>query len=373
MSVDVRLSGRLGNNLFQYALGRVIAEQQGLEFNCLPPDRAVIMFMGQEVDIGPPATLANQIEHFPNASFHIPGRRVTGPIENLEIENRGDWNGVTVDLSALLADRTPRHFKIHGGFQREEYFTPFRNEIRKWFRLKRAKHLHRLMAEDVVVNIRRGYDFGALNLTLSMSYYHHALATLRNVRNIYVCGTGIDNQVRASLACFSPIYYDGTPIDHFRFIQRFNRIVLSNSTFAWWAAFLSDASEIVGPRSRLHDCLGLSGDGTIDLAMKESRYREIDVSARAKLAFCVPEGVVFVSESGGREQIQNPLGNAVPIPIAFSPFSRFMEHLCNREPIPLTLILEYFSGDQGKARDFLTWAMTSNILSQSPVYLDGNA
>jgi hypothetical protein len=373
MAVDVRLSGRLGNNLFQYALGRIIAEQHGLEFNCLPADKAVIMFMGREVDIGPPATLANQIAHFPNVSFHIPGRRVTGPIESLEVEDRPDWNGVTVDLPALLADRTPRHFTIHGGFQREEYFSPFRNQIRTWFRLKRATNVHRLTSEDVVVNIRRGYDFGALNLTLSMSYYHQALTTFSNVRKVYVCGTGIDNQIRASLACFSPIYYDGTPIEHFRFIQRFNRIVLSNSTFAWWSAFLSDASEIVGPRSRMHDCLGLSGDGTIDLALKESRYRELGVSERAKLAFRVMDNVVIVSKIGGEESIQGSVGNSVPVPIAFSDFRRFTESLRKKAPVPLTLILEYFSGDQGKARNFLEWAISSNVLSPTPVYLDDNA
>lgn len=36
-------------------------------------------------------------------------------------------------------------------------------------------------------------------------------------------------------------------IEDFKFIMSFNKIVVAQSTFSWWAAFLSDAQEIFAP------------------------------------------------------------------------------------------------------------------------------
>lgn len=40
MSVTVRLRGRLGSNLFQYAVARIVAERHGLELRCLVDNEA---------------------------------------------------------------------------------------------------------------------------------------------------------------------------------------------------------------------------------------------------------------------------------------------------------------------------------------------
>ena len=100
---------------------------------------------------------------------------------------------------------------------------------------------------------------------------------------VYVCGTCIDGNVRAALEQYNPIFYDGTPLEHFSFIRRFNRIILSNSTFAWWAAYLSDATEIFAPRISLDGVYSFSGCGDIDLTMRESRYHEYAVSSTVQM------------------------------------------------------------------------------------------
>src|SRR6202035_4088230 len=96
-------------------------------------------------------------------------------------------------------------------------------------------------------------------------YYRKVLLEMSGVGQVFVCGTCIDGSVRSALEEFSPIYYDGPPFFQFIFMQKFNRMILSNSTFAWCSAFLSDAREIYGPRSVGGVAFGFRGFGSVDL------------------------------------------------------------------------------------------------------------
>ena len=40
-------------------------------------------------------------------------------------------------------------------------------------------------------------------------------------------------------------------IGDFAFMASFNKIIISYSTYAWWAAYLSDATEIYAPYSKV--------------------------------------------------------------------------------------------------------------------------
>jgi hypothetical protein len=283
MCVKVTLYQRLGNNLFQYAFGRIVAEHHGLALICrqirysYSPQR---LLSGQS-DAGPAATLEALAEYFPNAPLFVPGRIVDEPVERHEVSHARDrsdeWDGHILDLDAMLADRTPRQICLGGFFQRYEYFQPYRERIREWFRPHGVSTPWRIEPKDVVVNIRRGADYGIENWALAMSYYERIVDGLQDRGRVYVCGVGVDGAVRQHLARFDPIYYDATAIEHFAFMMRFNRIVLSNSTFAWWAAFMSDAEEIYAPRSVDGKVYGFTGwqEQNVDLRMHEPRYIEV--------------------------------------------------------------------------------------------------
>jgi hypothetical protein len=283
MSVIVMFRGRLGNNLFQYALGRLIAEHHGFALECGRTPEPPMTFMGRDVDIGPPATLEALQAYFPHAPLCLPGTCVDAPVDAYEYSREG-WGGHTVDLQAILADRTPRRILLDGFFQRVEYFRPHRERLRRWFEMAPVQTPHAIEPRDVLVSIRRGIDFGMQEWALSLAYYERVLAGLANIGQVYVCGTCIDDQVRRALEPFRPIYHHGTPIEHFAFMQRFSRIVLSNSTFAWWAAWLSDAREIYAPRSVDRTIFGLTGYLDVDLHMGDDRYIEIEDGGTARFA-----------------------------------------------------------------------------------------
>ena len=46
---------------------------------------------------------------------------------------------------------------------------------------------------------------------------------------------------------YNPIILKGDTLTDFRSLKSFKKIIISQSTFSWWAAFLSDADEVFFP------------------------------------------------------------------------------------------------------------------------------
>ncbi len=262
MSVTVQLIGRLGNNLFQYALGRLLAEELGLALECEQIPWKAHEFLGTRFDHGFDASLTEFLPHFPNVRLAHGGQSFDGPVKTYEFRSFKEWDGQTVDLDEL---RRARKIVLRGFFQRIEYYAPYADHIREWYRFVPAETPHAIEPDDVVVNIRRGLDMAMVDWVLAPSFYRDVLESMRDVGRVYVCGTGIDKAIRAALAEYDPVYVDGTPHEHFSFLMRFDRIVMSNSTFCWWAAFLSNARELHAPAPVLPG---------VDLRIPGRDYRE---------------------------------------------------------------------------------------------------
>jgi hypothetical protein len=279
MSVEIQYSGRLGNQLFQYAFGRIVAEHFGYALDCYQHDFGNVdeltsrEFFGRKLDCGVSATLDELGPFFADAPQHLPGRRVESPERRIIhsepiVEGGPRWNGQDIDLSALLADRSDRRLVFCGYFQRFDYYRSHIDKIRRWFAFEPLPDVHGITKNDLFLHIRRGADYAHAGFTLSLGAHLRLLGQIDYAR-LFVAGTGIDENVRASLAPFSPIYAGSTAFDDFRFMTRFNKIIQSNSTFSWWASFLSQAEEIYTP-------LPDRNFPGVDLATGESRYRYFD-------------------------------------------------------------------------------------------------
>jgi hypothetical protein len=85
--------------------------------------------------------------------------------------------------------------------------------------------------------------------------------------------------------------YNPTIVSHdeysdFEFIRSFDKIISSNSTFSWWAAFLSDASEIYLPPYWESKNSKLSTIGNVSKAISEHyEYVNIDTMEVVKTTF----------------------------------------------------------------------------------------
>lgn len=272
MTVEVRFFGHLGNNLFQYALGRVLAEELGHALVCVAP-QARPGFDRVEQASGIADQLSALADRFADVPLGLPGREVISPQLRLVLGEQPEWHGHGINLERVLRTGHGQRIVLGGYFQRSEYYLPYRERIRRWFQLPPVDGERRPGARDIVVHLRRSYDMRVLDRMLSLRYYEQALETASFDR-VLVCGIGIDAVTRARLARFRPEYLELDALATLRLLQRAHGIVLANSTFSWWGAWLSDASRIYFPRP----VRGIWSPERPDMALEvpETRYHYID-------------------------------------------------------------------------------------------------
>jgi hypothetical protein len=212
--VEVRYRDRLGNNLFQYCLGRILAEHFGY------------------------ALRAGALDGFSRTHDMVTGAEHAWPEQVLE--------GQRIDLDGALRDTAARKIILNGWFQRQEYFTPHRERIQSWL------HMDCMEATpcddaDLVVNVRRT-DFIGLGWALPFAWYEGAIETAlpRGGRVTIVTDDASDPFFR-HFRRWRPRFFRGTPAEQMAYMTAAPRLVMSASTFSWWPAFLGNAESVVCP------------------------------------------------------------------------------------------------------------------------------
>ncbi len=259
MTVEVRYLGHLGNNLFQYALGRILAEELGSALVCraMPDSRGwgVVEQMSGIVD-----RFITQSAAFADAPQSLPGRACDEPQLRYVIGEKQNWSGHGINLPYVLRQGHGHRIVLHGYFQRAEYYLPYRERIARWLALPDDDTLPQPGARDVLVHLRQSLDMLMLDRAIDMSFYVDTLHAMAPAR-VYVCGLGLGPKVRAALATL-------------KVMMQAKRIVLANSTFSWWGAWLSQADEIVYPRVTRNFWSADRADVALEVA--DARYRYVD-------------------------------------------------------------------------------------------------
>jgi len=227
--IEVRYRNAFGNNLFQYAIGRLLAEERGVGMVCSQATRR--MTGGQ---VGLPQVL----DAFVDLPQTLPGPSYLHPQTRFVLGERGDWNGQGFDRAALRADSRQQRIVLDGFFQIADWYAPHVDRLRKWFAM-RPQDLPCPAPDDVAIHIRRG-DYWRHGGVLDASWYADRLDQM-NPGKVVVFGVGIDEQIRTALKPWNPVYSTGDVLSDFALMQRFERIILANSSFSWWAALLSHA------------------------------------------------------------------------------------------------------------------------------------
>ncbi len=272
MTVEVTYIGHLGNNLFEYALGRILAEELDLELQCLPatdtPGWSKVEKASGIVD-----RLDGCFGRFADVPQHMPGRSIRHPQIRYVVGEKPHWNGSGINLDYLLKHSRDHRIVLKGLFQRIEYYHPWRDRIRRWYRLDGGSAVPAPRPRDVIVHLRQSLDMLVLDRAIDLGFYRDLIGGMTFDR-VLVCGLGIDERVRAAFAPFNPVYVDLPAIETLELITRANRIVLANSTFSWWGAYLSEASEIYFPR--LARSYWGKDRTDVNLEVPEERYHYID-------------------------------------------------------------------------------------------------
>jgi hypothetical protein len=217
--VKVLYNGRLGNQMLQYALGRIFAEELGFQLEAHP-----LPFLATKTDIQGKVFLDNGYYFKRN----------------------------TCDYEHILNDKPQKQIVLDGYFQRSSYYLPFWDRIKSWYTFpindlkKSNRALQKIDSCDIVLYIRLSDYVSVYKWALTAQFYHTVLE-MATYRNVYIVTEVAEHPFLKEFEKYNPTYLMADPITQLFCGCLFDKIVMSCSTFAWWGAMLSDASEIYFP------------------------------------------------------------------------------------------------------------------------------
>lgn len=234
----------LGNQLWCYVVTRVIATDKGYGFGIKSPEKfkgrsfmhldfgsPVIGGMGPEG--GPLKSLPQGItSYYQEKGTHHP-------------ENGADIRIHDADLEGVLDNTT-----IDGVMQDEAYIEHRKDEIREWLRVAPESDFREFSSDDIcVINFRGGEFAGHEELFLTEKYWSDAMAAMRKINPSFRFIVITDDPRRAKK--FFPeldVYHFDIGKDY-AIIHRAKYLILSNSSFAWFPAWLSsDLKYCIAPK-----------------------------------------------------------------------------------------------------------------------------
>lgn len=233
MSVEIsyKSGGRFGNNLFQYICARLFAEENGFALLTGFPDQEI----------------ARPIPHRDGTKWNTPTITMTDE----------------TDLFARSWD--PARYVFDGYFQRSKWYHERRSAVLRFLELTPIEEINR---KDIVLNLRVGDDYKTLQWIIDPSWYLGILKK-ENFDRLHIVADVKDEAYLSYFKEYDPIVITSGGKEDWDYLRSFDRIICSNSTFCWWAAYFSQASRIYHfrrwvnhPAPQLHEFPnGISVDG----------------------------------------------------------------------------------------------------------------
>jgi hypothetical protein len=249
------MTGNLGNHMWNYVNCRIVAEKLGYEWGVCPTPthdylngESQMYFMdvdfGKEVKvIGQNSRTLNIYENIPNEYYDIP-KHIYHDGQNVCI-NMYDPNVFNIKDNTM----------VHLIAQSEDYLIDRKNDIINWFKIKeeyinkyeiKLKELNiKLDNNTCVINFRGGEYVGVPNLICEKNYWQNSINYIKKVNsNINFIIITDDESVAKEYIGDYPCYHIEIGFD-FYCINQSKYLILSNSSFGWWAAWLNQKHNLI--------------------------------------------------------------------------------------------------------------------------------
>ena len=266
-AVIVSLEGGVGNQLFQYAAGLAFASERQVPFQVVRGRLIASRALDATNLLEVPAQSLTPYERFlcglPGGSFRrMPAAlmRVVKPMAR----RRARYRVVHQDLMQMADPRVDvaereRYVHLRGLFQHPSYYESVLADVVGGIVDKLGPRLDPGAGQGVVaMHFRRG-DYVLHGYSLPLSFQEAALSTVvegRAVSRLLVMSDDLDfaglaaehferGGIAATVVGGDP---DRSELDDFCALASAQHLVMSNSTFAWWAAMVGDRLRPGGDR-----------------------------------------------------------------------------------------------------------------------------
>ncbi len=274
--IVVTVMGGLGNQMFQYAVGRALSQRTGrrlvLDASLMPSGEPPYLreFLLDQLPIDP----ATRIVGRPIGSLASPDRRAgsaVGAVRTVLRDTLGRWTLTEpTDTDRVLGGVIPERLALlYGYWQSPAYFDAFEPAIRRELlppiaaESPVARILRRLQDREIIaVHARRGdyatIDhvarlFGTLDAEHFITMGDRIAAQCDRPAMVVLCEDTAWAQQH--LRFDAPTVYAEesaplSPIEGVALLSRARHHVLSNSSFSWWGAWLADHPDQIVIRPR---------------------------------------------------------------------------------------------------------------------------
>lgn len=245
--IGIRLKGRMGNQMFEYAFALWLTRKLNTTF--FVKYRRAKFYLTEYFELPGYSPAYNWLKRclFSLKHFFRPQKihidMISTPAENIKTLDKNDVMYV-------------------GYVQSEEYFKSVAAEVRRHFRVKpkyaidARKYLALSDRPLLAIHVRlTDYsdffikEIGVKNPILPRTYYQEAYRAAAAVADYEVVVVSDDPQgARALIDLPRAKYVSSEMLVDFQIIMQADAVVCSNSSFAWWASYLSSAKNIFAPR-----------------------------------------------------------------------------------------------------------------------------